>query len=175
MSTVAGHGQLDYSRILCLMQVPEEVMIGWRMLMTGQRTNASGITPVPASNCFSGQADRSGSVHPNEAGAGCTQLSTSYLSTTMKGMSAANIDQKQIVASKASEALPPMRQSSRWKDEMVVTSLCGCNDYIDGSIPYNSDLQRPKQAKLMTLTAANDTTRNWVDPVWYGYRHLDLC
>ena len=93
----------------------------------------------------------------------------------MKGMSAANIDQRQIVASKASEALPPMRQSSRWKDEMVVTSLCGCNDYIDGSIPYNSDLQRPKQAKLMTLTAANDTTRNWVDPVWYGYRHLDLC
>ena len=81
--------------------------------MTGQRKNASGITPVPASNCFPGQADRNGSMHPNEAGAGCTQLSTSCLSTTMKGMSAANIDKKQIVASKASEALPPMRQSSR--------------------------------------------------------------
>lgn len=79
--------------------------------------------------CFPGQADRNGSMHPIEAGAGCSQLSTVFLFPNMKGRSAANIGiQKEIVASKASEALSVMLQFSWWKDEMVVTSLSRRND-----------------------------------------------
>lgn len=58
---------------------------------TAERFNASGITPVPASNCFPGQADRDGSMHPHEAGAGCTHLSAYYLFSNDEGHVAANI------------------------------------------------------------------------------------